>query len=203
MSVAVPLFARCSLLLWESPPVFARPATSFSLLVQRKGGKRKHLTTHLASSQSGCNTAQGRRQLASRLEQCPLDAQWTFHGGAAHTSPHGTTVILRRRVGPSATGAFTVYIGGTVRAARRVVPWHGGVGEAAVPSLGQMGCQVLSLPSFFAPAKKEGRRPGEFRRALPKEASTARESGTANAVPQAPLKTLKRCPSPCPPCCAC
>jgi hypothetical protein len=37
----------CSLSLCKSPPVFARPATPFSLLVQRKGGKRKHLKTHL------------------------------------------------------------------------------------------------------------------------------------------------------------
>ena len=55
----VTLFAGCSRFLWESPPVFARPATSFSLLVQRKGGKRKHLKTHLASSQSGRSTTRG------------------------------------------------------------------------------------------------------------------------------------------------
>jgi hypothetical protein len=35
--------------------------------------------------------------------------------------------------------------------------------------------EVLSLPSFFAPAKKEGRQPGEIRRALTKKASTTRE----------------------------
>jgi hypothetical protein len=43
LDVAVPLFARCSRFLRKSPPDFARPATSFSLLVQRKGLRQKNL----------------------------------------------------------------------------------------------------------------------------------------------------------------
>ena len=52
----VPLCARCPLLLRESPPEFARPATHF-LCWCKESGQRKHLTTHLASSQSASLSA--------------------------------------------------------------------------------------------------------------------------------------------------
>ena len=152
--LVVALFALCSLLLGKSPPEFARRATSF-LCWCKERRQRKHLKTHLASSQSGCSTTGDRPQLASRLEQFPLDARRTFHESAAHTSPHGMAVILRRRVGSTCDGSFALHPGGTVRAARRVV---------ARARRCCSGCRVIARSNgfsgaffcllFFAPAKK-------------------------------------------------
>jgi len=55
VGLSVPLFARCYFLLRENPPEFARPATFF-LCWCKERRQRKHLKTHLVSSQSACST---------------------------------------------------------------------------------------------------------------------------------------------------
>ena len=75
---------------------------------------------------------------------------------------------MRRRLGGTQVECLPCTQGELFEPRGEFQPQHGGVGAATVSSLGQMGFEVLSLPSFFAPAKKEGRRPGELRRALSK-----------------------------------
>ena len=86
----VPLFARCSLLLRESPPEFARPATHF-LCWCKESGQRKHLTTHLASSQSASLSALHAPRLARPgLEQFGFARTRASIQRASNTAPPRT-----------------------------------------------------------------------------------------------------------------
>ena len=173
--LVVALFALCSLLLGKSPPEFARRATSF-LCWCKERRQRKHLKTHLASSQSGCSTTGDRPQLASRLEQFPLDARRTFHESAAHTSPHGKAAPHGDVWAPRPSGVHGLHRGNCLSREASCRPATAVLEVVSVSSLGQMGFQVLSFASFsLHQQRKGGRRPGEIRRALPQGANAARE----------------------------
>jgi hypothetical protein len=121
-------------------------------------------------------------QLASRLKQFPLDARQTFHAGAAHTSPHGSAALMRRRLGPSIFERSEPAQGEMLEPRGELCPGTVVLEVVSVSSLGQMGFKVLSFASFsLHQQRKGGRRPGEYRRALSRKASTERESGTTQA----------------------
>jgi hypothetical protein len=213
------LFGFCSLCRYSRAAVshcvrarreFAPAGDSLSLLVQRKEAKKAPQIPsgcHQCVS-AACSTAVLSQQLASRLKQLGLSLQ-------PHTS--ADRGVLHRSIcthrGTCTAAGHPLWFNGAVKYASvqgdmrqqaKVALFEprgellrkqcGRAGSSLVRLTPRWKLEVLSLPTFFAPAKKVGRRPGRIPGGLSRseitqhaKSGTHKEAGQQRPKTRAPL----------------